>query len=308
MSPRLQLQLERDRYAPGDTVRGTILVLEGGGSRSLEALLEYNEKTADYREVAISISSGPLHAGDLTTGTSFDFELALPPDALPNYGSANGELYWQVNAKSDEFGRDTHESSRIQVAPPGGAGAGEGFGTTAPSQPQIEQASQIGFGRGSAPKTFLKAAGGGRWFWRLLFAAGVVFFIAGVVILVRTVQFVAGAEHATGTVVDLSREIDDEGDETFYPVVRFTTAEGQEIEFVSSSGSSPPSESPGDRVDVLYDPDDPSDAKLSGFFHLWLFPGLFFLFGAAFFAIAWFLRWLLRRPTAVDVERLPAQA
>src|SRR6266498_315557 len=61
--------------------------LAGGGSRSLEALLEYNEETADYQEVAISIPSGPLHQGDLTTGTSFEFELALPPDALPNYQS-----------------------------------------------------------------------------------------------------------------------------------------------------------------------------------------------------------------------------
>jgi hypothetical protein len=37
------------------------------------------------------------------------------------------------------------------------------------------------------------------------------------------------------------------------------TAKGETIEFVSSSGSSPPSELPGDRVEVLYDPDDPYD-------------------------------------------------
>lgn len=130
MSSRFQLQLDRERYTPGESIRGTILVLEHGGSRSLEALLEYHEETADYSEVATSISSGPLHAGDLTAGTSFQFELSLPPDAFPNYRSENGELYWELDVKSDEFGRDTHERHRIDVepgqrtAPASGASAG----------------------------------------------------------------------------------------------------------------------------------------------------------------------------------------
>ena len=46
------------------------------------------------------------------------------------------------------------------------------------------------------------------------------------------------AEHATGTVVDLSRERESEGTVAFYPVLRFMTAKGETIEFVSSSGSS----------------------------------------------------------------------
>jgi hypothetical protein len=115
VSPRFQLQLDRERYAPGDTVRGTILVLEGGDSRSLEARLEYNEETDDYHEVAISIPSSALHEGELTTGTSFEFQLALPADALPNYRSRHGELYWQLDVKSDEVGRDTHERRRVET-------------------------------------------------------------------------------------------------------------------------------------------------------------------------------------------------
>jgi hypothetical protein len=115
MSPRFQLQLERQRYAPGETVKGTILILEGGASRALEAQLEYKEESPDYSEVAVSIPSGALHDGDLTEGTSFEFGLTLPPDALPSYNSRHGELYWEVDAKSDEAGRDTHERQRIEV-------------------------------------------------------------------------------------------------------------------------------------------------------------------------------------------------
>lgn len=116
MSARLQLELDRDRYTPGETITGRVLVLEGGDSQSVEVLLEYNETAEDdYSAVATSFSSGPLHTGDLATGMSFDFELALPPDALPNYRSRHGELYWQVDAKSAEAGRDTHERRRIEV-------------------------------------------------------------------------------------------------------------------------------------------------------------------------------------------------
>ena len=57
MSPRLELQLDRERYAPGEAMNGTIFVVEGGDSRALEALLEYKEKTDDYQEVANSISA-----------------------------------------------------------------------------------------------------------------------------------------------------------------------------------------------------------------------------------------------------------
>jgi hypothetical protein len=116
VSPVLELWLDREHYAPGDTVRGTIRVVEGDRSRSLEAMLAYNEKTGDYAAVATSVSSGPLATGDLTTGMSFGFALALPPDALPNYRSEHGELFWEVDVRSDELGIDSHERRRIEVA------------------------------------------------------------------------------------------------------------------------------------------------------------------------------------------------
>ena len=115
MSPRIELQLDRVIYEPGETISGAVTVLEGGDSRSLETFLEYKEETADYVEVAISIPSGPLHEGDLTTGTSFEFALTLPPEALPNYKSEHGELYWEVDAKSNEVGRDTHNRRLIEI-------------------------------------------------------------------------------------------------------------------------------------------------------------------------------------------------
>lgn len=109
------MHLEEDHFMPGDTVRGTVSVLEGGRSRSLEARLQFVEDTADYTGVAWELSSGPLHRGDLETGMTFSFALPLPPDALPSHRSENGALYWRVHLKSDEFGPDTNEHRRIVV-------------------------------------------------------------------------------------------------------------------------------------------------------------------------------------------------
>jgi hypothetical protein len=117
MSPRLQVTLDQNSYTPGDTVKGTIVVLEGGASHSLEARLEYNEETHDYHDIATSFSSGLLHQGDLVASTSFEFELEIPAKAFPNYRSEHGELYWQIDVKSEETGRDTHERRRIEIEP-----------------------------------------------------------------------------------------------------------------------------------------------------------------------------------------------
>jgi hypothetical protein len=118
VSPRFELELERERCAPGETITGTVHVLEGGASRSLRVRLEYHERTEDYATVATGLTSGPLHTGgDLIAGTAFRFELALPADALPNYRSEHGELYWELHVKSDEFGPDTHARRRVEVTP-----------------------------------------------------------------------------------------------------------------------------------------------------------------------------------------------
>lgn len=115
MSPSFEIELEGDHFGPGDAVRGTVLVREGGSSRNLEVQLEYMEQTDDYSTSAVSETSGSLHTGDLRTGASFGFEIMLPADALPNYRSEHGELYWVLDVKSDERGRDTHERRRIDV-------------------------------------------------------------------------------------------------------------------------------------------------------------------------------------------------
>lgn len=102
-----------------------------------------------------------------------------------------------------------------------------------------------------------------------------VFTLVGIGMLVgaflfyrSTNSFLAEAAKAEGTVIELVQSRS--GDSTTYrPVVQFESKNGQAIEFVSSSGSNPPSYSKGQKVEVLYRPTQPQDAKISGFFSLW---------------------------------------
>jgi hypothetical protein len=122
VSPRLRIDLDGEEYRLGDAVTGKVVALSGGASRSLKVWLDYREETKDYKEVAASVEHHTLYEGPIADGASFDFELTLPVDGYPNYKSEHGELWWELNVKSDERGRDTHESRRLDVAARAGSG------------------------------------------------------------------------------------------------------------------------------------------------------------------------------------------
>ena len=67
---------------------------------------------------------------------------------------------------------------------------------------------------------------------------------------------------------------DDDGDRNcttaYAPRVRFTTADGRRVVFVSNTASNPPSYERGDRVDVLYRSSDPSDARIDSVAGVWI--------------------------------------
>lgn len=82
---------------------------------------------------------------------------------------------------------------------------------------------------------------------------------------------IATAARADGTVIDLIESRDSES-ETYHPRVRFVTVSGESVEFTGSVGSDPPGFDIGERVTVLYDPANPSGARIDAFFQLWFAP------------------------------------
>ena len=92
-----------------------------------------------------------------------------------------------------------------------------------------------------------------------------------------TQSFLARAETAAGQVVDF-----DSRRGAYYPVVRFRTAIGEAHTLHSNTGSSPPSYHVGEAVSVLYDPGNLFDARIKGFFSLWLIAIIFGAIGWVF--------------------------
>jgi hypothetical protein len=91
----------------------------------------------------------------------------------------------------------------------------------------------------------------------------------------KTNSFVKEAAKAEGTVVDLVvvRLIQDNRRPTtsysYRPTIRFMNSQGTEVEFTSQTGSNPPSYSKGQKVEILYKPDKPQDARINDLFPLW---------------------------------------
>ena len=113
----------------------------------------------------------------------------------------------------------------------------------------------------------------------ILGALAIVLGVVCGVVVFRTRAFLADSSIASGQVIQLvSRQSwtqdDDDRDRNcttvYAPRVRFTTADGQEIVFLSGTASSPPSHEVGDRVDVRYRSNDPTDARIDSVTGVWL--------------------------------------
>lgn len=110
----------------------------------------------------------------------------------------------------------------------------------------------------------------------LFLAVGLATLVGSFFSFQSTRAFLAEAERVTGTVVSLERKVsrDSEGDRrvNYFPVVRFTTPSGASHQFQNASGSNPPAYREGERVDVLYHPDNIADARIDGFMSVWGMP------------------------------------
>ena len=129
-----------------------------------------------------------------------------------------------------------------------------------------------------------------------------VFGIVGVVMLVgawllyqNTTEFIASASRAQGEVIELLRVESSRrnSSDTWRPLVRFKAPSGEIVEFAPSSSSSPPAYDKGEVVGVFFDPADPKDARLDGFFDLWGGATIVGGLGAVFLAFAIGMHFLL---------------
>ncbi len=108
-------------------------------------------------------------------------------------------------------------------------------------------------------------------------AVAMIFLIASISAAINTLNFLENAIGTEGEVIALAESRSSDSHNSLYaPVVMFTTTEGKEEVFVSSSSSYPAAYDVGESIEVLYLEEDPSEVKIKGFFSFW---GISFITG-----------------------------
>jgi hypothetical protein len=116
------------------------------------------------------------------------------------------------------------------------------------------------------------------WFW-IFPGIGAVLLACAVTLQVVRVNQQAQMQSARGEVVDLTQGC---------PAVRFITASNEPLFFLSDVCSNPPAFGLGDSVAVLYDPAQPSRAKIDGFLENWFVSLVLGSIGSVFLLISSF--------------------
>lgn len=118
-----------------------------------------------------------------------------------------------------------------------------------------------------------------------LLLVGIVFVLVSGVKLTLTGIHTNNAVATEGTVIGVSKEVNvaSGGDLDTYLTVEFSTGDGELIQFKDRG----PSAVVGDKVEVLYNPENQSEARIRDFWQLWGVLSLFLVGGAAI--IGWSL-------------------
>ncbi|MGB3208961.1 MAG: DUF3592 domain-containing protein [Crinalium sp.] len=94
-----------------------------------------------------------------------------------------------------------------------------------------------------------------------------------------TIQFIRRASSAKGIIIDLRREIDKDSEVSYYPVFKYETQQEIIIQKTSGIGTNRTPYYIGQKVNVLYNPNNPNEAAINSFLDLWLTPIVSGFFG-----------------------------
>jgi len=114
---------------------------------------------------------------------------------------------------------------------------------------------------------------------------GALFAAVGLWMLIESIQFSGSAQRSIGTVIHVEEQISYTGSGTsrsrsitYQPTFRLQTWDGP-VEAETLQSFSSDNFAIGEEVDILYDPDDPTDVRVRGVFSQYIFPLMFALMG-----------------------------
>jgi hypothetical protein len=94
----------------------------------------------------------------------------------------------------------------------------------------------------------------------------------------------SNTDTANGKVIEMVSHIRG-SHHTYAPKITFTAKDGKDCTFVTDTYSYPPAYSVGQNVNVIYNLQNPSDAKVNSFFGIWGEPLLVLFWGLVVFII-----------------------
>lgn len=124
-----------------------------------------------------------------------------------------------------------------------------------------------------------------------------ILLVLGLFVLIDSLLFLKNATATTGTVTACSKE-----KYGCTPTVDFTAADGETVT-VTMSIFLPYRLIIGQRVLILYTPDNPQNARISDFLSLWYWPLVFWGFGGFYFVVKGIeaiIHFFSRRPAGTD--------
>jgi len=129
-----------------------------------------------------------------------------------------------------------------------------------------------------------------RLIFGICFVVGLGLLAGGFYSVQHTRQFLRTAVEAPGVVTENLRQESSSSDRSglswsFYPRIRFRTSDGQEIVFISNTGTNPPVYRVNEPVTVLYDPRQPHHASIKSFAQVWMLSIILFGVGALFSSV-----------------------
>ena len=127
-----------------------------------------------------------------------------------------------------------------------------------------------------------------RWISALILGIGGLILVGGLALGLGSLRHVLHGERADGEVVEMRREGD-----MYAPVVRFRLPDG-EMQTVKDLASGAPDFAAGDKVTILYMPQDPRDFRIDTFDRLW-FSAIFVTVFGAFWMLFGIVAWALSR-------------
>lgn len=129
---------------------------------------------------------------------------------------------------------------------------------------------------------------------QIFLVAGILFVAVGLYLDHLAREFIKNSLRAKGEVIELKARPGDSWSKA--PVVKFNTENDREIVFQSNNYSRPPAFEVGEKVGVLYTPDDPkASARVDTFFSTRGVPMILYILGVFFIILGVIFMFVFRK-------------